>query len=943
MDSMLATFITESRENLEACSSCFLALESDPTNAEILDDLFRSVHTMKGSSGLFDIVPFTKVVHAAEDVLDRLRAGELTLTSEHIDTLLDSMDQVGIWLDELEDTEVLAAGADELSAGLTKQLRAIMGLSEETADDIAESAPGFSTAELTSAPNWVTQLHHIARRTLYQELLVRDQHVNIVTYTPDEQCFFNGDDPIRLVQQCPGLVTFHLETRQAWPTDLAELDPFNSNLVLHVLTSADTATLHEHFRYVDDQIQMYQLDRQFLAFPEGDYAPTQAYQLFTNDANFSAVNLEWDKFAKQVAAMADIEANAPYQETILEWLVSLSHEAQPNARIIKAMLNAFSNGVFDLEDQSQRAKAVASSSFVPLSDALSNLTFGADGEEFDEDDTATVVLPVQDWLSTISSEAPTLSHEQQTACQEILDTQLHILRMPCEAHLIDGRIHSIAAVAENILVAMDGATAELNQAKLAALSAQSLAPMLTYFESLNVGNAAEAIASGSSQASEPSPAIEQSVNDEINKIGEQAKLNESTTQLSVDKASEPAPVAKKKSDSPAAPKALRVDQARIDNLMDLVGELVVAKNALPFLAKKAEEQFGVKALAKEIHGQYSVINRLSEDLQEAMMQVRMVPLSTVFQRFPRLVRDLSRKLDKNITLKVEGEETEADKNVVEELSDPLIHLVRNSLDHGLEMPSERLAKGKPEQGTITLRAIPREDQVLIEIVDDGKGINPEIMKRKAYEKGVIDEQRLDTITDQEALQLIFAPGFSTAEQVSDLSGRGVGMDVVRTVISQSGGSVHVESEVDKGTTIRLSLPLSMAVNRVMMIEVAEQSYGVGMQSIVETVKIPSKDVYRMKQDEAVILRGRVIPIFHLRQLLGLTELAEQPKELAILVILHDGQEVGLVIDDFHEGIDTIQKPLEGVMANYPYYSGTALLGDGRVLLVLNTQEILACR
>jgi len=388
---------------------------------------------------------------------------------------------------------------------------------------------------------------------------------------------------------------------------------------------------------------------------------------------------------------------------------------------------------------------------------------------------------------------------------------------------------------------------------------------------------------------------------------------------------------------------LKVDQTRLDALMDLVGELVVAKNTLPFLAKRAEDEFGVRPLAKEIQSQYGVINRLSEELQSAMMQIRMVPVSTVFQRFPRLVRDLSRKLDKNIQLVMEGEDTEADKNVVESLADPLIHLVRNSLDHGLESQDDRLAAGKSAQGNITLRAIPHDDQVVLEVIDDGKGIDPNIIKRKAYEKGVIDEQRLDAINDYEALQLIFAAGFSTAEEISDLSGRGVGMDVVRTAVMDAGGKVSVDSVLGEGSTVRLSLPLSMAVSRVMMIEVADQTYGVSMENIVETVRIPLDSLQRIKHDEAVVLRNRLIPLFHLRKLLSLEPVEVLPEEVAVLVIMLGDQEVGLVIDDFHEGIDILQKPLEGVMANYPYYSGSALLGDGRVLLVLNTGELLACR
>jgi len=334
-----------------------------------------------------------------------------------------------------------------------------------------------------------------------------------------------------------------------------------------------------------------------------------------------------------------------------------------------------------------------------------------------------------------------------------------------------------------------------------------------------------------------------------------------------------------------------------------------------------------------------VINRLSEELQSAMMSVRMVPVSSVFQRFPRLVRDLSRRLDKKIELVMQGEETEADKNVIENLADPLIHLVRNSIDHGIEMPAVRLAAGKPEKGTLTLRAIPMDDQVIIEIIDDGKGIDPNVIKQKAYEKGVINEKQLDEITDQQAIELIFAAGLSSKEQASDLSGRGVGMDVVRTAVNDAGGTVELISELGKGSTLRLALPLSMAVAQVMMVEVDKQTYGISMDCIGETVRVATSSIQRVKHNEAMILRDKLIPLRRMRKLLNLST-AEPVQEEAILIVTVNGEELGLIIDDFQEGIDVIQKPLEGVMSHYPIYSGATLLGDGRVLLILNLAEII---
>jgi len=395
-------------------------------------------------------------------------------------------------------------------------------------------------------------------------------------------------------------------------------------------------------------------------------------------------------------------------------------------------------------------------------------------------------------------------------------------------------------------------------------------------------------------------------------------------------------------DSLTGPRSLKVDQAKVDRLMNLIGELVVSKNALPYLAERAETQFGVRELAREIKGQYSVINRIADEMQDAIMQVRMMAVSFVFQRFPRLVRDLSRKLGKEVQLVLEGEQTEADKNIIQSLADPLIHIVRNSLDHGLEMPEVRLAAGKPATGKLTIRATQEADRVVIEIGDDGKGIDPAIIKKKAYEKGIIDEAMLERIGDQEAINLIFAAGFSTAEVISDLSGRGVGMDVVRSAVDKINGSVVLESTVGKGTTIRISLPLSMAVTQVMVIESDRQLFGVPMDHVVETVRVPRRAIRTIKHSQTAVLRGRIVPLKSLNSLLGIAAVpqANSDDELAVLLVQAANAELGLLVDGFEETIGVIQKPLNGLLSGLSTYSGSALMGNGSVLMILNMREII---
>jgi two-component system chemotaxis sensor kinase CheA len=385
-----------------------------------------------------------------------------------------------------------------------------------------------------------------------------------------------------------------------------------------------------------------------------------------------------------------------------------------------------------------------------------------------------------------------------------------------------------------------------------------------------------------------------------------------------------------------------VDQAKIDLLMNLIGELVVEKNALPYLAQRAEAQYGVRELSREIKAKYSVINRIADEMQYAIMQVRMMAVSVVFQRFPRLVRDISRKLGKEVQLVLEGEQTEADKNIIESLADPLIHIVRNSLDHGLETPEVRRASGKPEAGTLTIRAAQEADRVVIEIIDDGKGIDPIVIKRKAYEKGLIDEATLERIDDQEAVNLIFAAGLSTAAVVSDLSGRGVGMDVVRSAVDKMNGTVMVNSELGKGTKIRISLPLSMAVTQVMIVESDRQLFGIPLDHVIETVRVAKTAIRFIKQSMTAVLRGRVVPLKAINGLLGISAHAKAnaDDEFAVLLVQVGGEVLGLVVDSFRETIGVIQKPLGGFLSGLSAYSGSALMGDGSVLMILNIRELV---
>ncbi len=352
---------------------------------------------------------------------------------------------------------------------------------------------------------------------------------------------------------------------------------------------------------------------------------------------------------------------------------------------------------------------------------------------------------------------------------------------------------------------------------------------------------------------------------------------------------------------------IRVDHERLDHLMNLIGELIINRNRYTLIARSLEgneDSINVAEVAQSLSETTYAMARISDDLQDTIMKVRMVPVSSVFSRFPRLVRDLSRKSGKEVDLIMEGEETELDKSVVEVIGDPLVHLIRNSVDHGIEPEDQRIAAGKPPKGRVTLRAFHKGNSVAIEIEDDGKGIDPVKMREVAIKKGIITPEEAAQMDDREAIELIFAPGFSSAEKITDISGRGVGMDVVRTNIKNLKGSVSTFSEIGKGTRFTLSLPLTLAIIDALMVNVSGQMYAIPLDAVSETTKIETERLTDVKGRKAVTLRGEVLGIVELSEMLGLPRSMETLPDVLSVVVIHDNERrLGLVVDQLLERQD----------------------------------------
>ncbi|TWA85245.1 two-component system chemotaxis sensor kinase CheA [Azospirillum brasilense] len=731
MSALFEQFILESRELLETAGAALLRLERDPADEGAVNDLFRALHTLKGATALFDMAPFTRMVHAGEDALMAVRDGRAAMHGELADRLLGLLDTGVAWIDGLEHSQSLPDDADARAQAHEAGLRAALGRPAEVADSVTPA--GFA---------WVDDLPE-AERTK-----AAGRTVTAIAYDPAEDCFFAGDDPLDLCRRIPDLLLLRIEAAGAWPP-LTDIDPYRCVLRFRALSGAPKDELTRLFRGVPDQVSLAAVA---IPAPAGPVSPAVPPSL--------------------AAAML-----------------------REQARIL----------------------------LLPGSDA-----------------------------ETAARRAAVLRAARNILVAEGRDAEGPVLDRAAEGPA-DGLIRCI-----------------------------------------------ETLADGEAALAQATPVV------------------------------------------PAVParRALRVDAERMDRLMALVGELVVAKGSLPYLAREAQEGRSADALAQGIKDAHGRIDSIVGELQDAVLRLRLLPLSRVFDPLPRLVRDTARRLGKPVELHLSGGETEADKDILDILGEPLLHLVRNGLDHGVEPPERRRAAGKPEVATIRIQAFQDSGGVVVEVSDDGAGIDAEAVRRKAVGRGALTAEQAAALSDAEALRLILLPGVSTSETVSDLSGRGVGMDAVRGAVEQAGGRVEVASTPGAGTRFRLVLPLTMMVTRLVMVETAGALYGFPVTLVTGMHRVPHGAIRRMKHAESVVLQDTVVPLLRLRRLLNLPEDERVRSGEAVLLVDLGGQPVALVVDAFRERADVVLKPMTGLLTRLRGYAGTAVLGDGRLLLALNLRELV---
>lgn len=414
---------------------------------------------------------------------------------------------------------------------------------------------------------------------------------------------------------------------------------------------------------------------------------------------------------------------------------------------------------------------------------------------------------------------------------------------------------------------------------------------------------------------------------------EQNKDSSPKTQDSAKKQEEKTP-------STTIEQTVRVDVKRLDHLMNLIGELVLGKNRLLRIHRDINDKYNNNTLSDELNQIVSSISTVTTDLQLAVMKTRMLPIVKVFNKFPRMVRDLARELNKNIELIMSGEETELDKSIIEEIGDPLVHIIRNSCDHGIEVSQERLKQGKSETGKIELKAYNEGNHIVIEIRDDGKGLDADALKKKALEKGLISERDALAMHDKEAFSLIFKAGFSTAASITNISGRGVGMDVVKTNIEKLNGIIDIESQLGIGTTLKLKIPLTLAIIQALIVGVQEEFYAIPLSSVLETVRISQEEIYTVDGKSVLRLRDEILPLMHMSNIFDIQNDFGNSNEIYVVIIGLAEQKIGMIVDSLIGQEEVVIKSLGEYLKNIQGIAGATVRGDGKITLIVDVVAIM---
>ena len=909
MDPLLEQFLSEARENLAFIDQNIGEIGGD--DPELLNSVFRAAHTLKGGSGIVGFESVKEITHHAEDLLDMLRGGKIEFQDSMVDALYDAFDEVMNLVEAAEETGDVVDADEETLATIVANLNEQMG--KDVAQEESWSIPFTLVEEKSSIVN--LPLHALRecntkvafRNGAIDEEFCTQENFYAIVFDVDDSCMVYGNDPVYalslLGEKVLGVYTcINDENAKSILSGTEDEDGL-------LLRTQIIAFIKASYEEIEDAL--------FNFIDELLFLPLDIETLLTLDVGEKGDAIDSLKELAEIASSGDIEK---MKEDVANALTLVGE-----ATIQHAQLQRF----LDI------AGLVDGSDIEKLSPYFANLYKG------DVYSVTDVPTPTPQSSQSTTQEAPVQEQTQPTTESASVEVT-----------------ESISAAIENIVEqqfkALEYSESEEDIARIIAIldKLRKFDPQMPEFsDKQSVASylaqrlGAQVPQSAPEQNTQEEETVQQEVlqtqaTQEVQESVQAEKKQESSPATTATKAKEKVnkPAQKEEKAASVVGKTVKIEQASIDSLMNVIGELLVAKNSLPYLADNVAN-LTHEQIKREIMEKYIFINRLSEQLQDLIMGMRMLPISYVFDRYPKLVRDIAKKLNKKVKLEMSGGDTKLDKNMIEMLADPMIHIMRNSLDHGIESPEVREQKGKNPTGKVELKAYAQSDRIIIEIIDDGAGINVDRVINKVLEKGLMTLEEIEALDDAKKAELVMLPGLSTAEEITEYSGRGVGMDVVKKSIESFGGTINISTVPNQGTTITLAIPMSLAVTSLLHVEMNSIHYGIPMDSVSETVKLEKEEIEYLNNEPFIYIRGEVIPLLFIKSMLDEEAMADAPLSIVVLNIKEN--RLAVVVNKFLGQLDVVQKPLTGIMEGHPLFSGTALLGNGQIIMSIDPIGLLS--
>lgn len=903
MNPLLEQFLLEARENLAFIDQNIENIGGD--DPELLNSVFRAAHTLKGGSGIVGFEAVKRITHHAEDLLDMLRAGKLEFQPVMIESLFNAFDEVVNLIEAAEECGDIVEADESRIDQIAQELSELMGKTTEVQAWTCPFRLESNVERIVNIPMpFLRQFNHTIPFKVgdIDEVFCAKEQLYAIVFDLDESCMVYGNDPLYTLSLI-GEKVLGIHACMGENASKALLSGFDDPDGL-LLRLSMTAFVYATYEEISDAL--------FNFVDELSFIPLDIVTLLQINEGEAGHTLDVLKeLSAECSGAIDTLNRLAISEKIHNTLPLIGRDTLQSMQLRR--VDELLNTVKDTD------LGFLKSFFAQLPQGNVYVDNGL---------LENVVSAETVAVSELDCKTTEINEVERIQLKSILTQQLQTLEMVDD----DASYARVLSILENNLkpyicdmpssfdskeTLMNWLRSEISGEVSIAVEKPVTATKAPVVEAVAVTIAEPVAIKSYSQPAEVVSDVTPVVSTGVERGDLDNQLNSSKKGV--------------------IGKTVKVDQESIDHLMNVVGELLVAKNSLPYLADGVHKMTG-EVIKRAIMEKYTFINRLAEQLQDLIMSMRMLPISYVFDRYPKLVRDISKNMNKKVTLSMDGGETKLDKNMIEMLADPMIHIMRNSLDHGIEMPDVRVQKGKNPEGHIALNAYAQSDKIIIEIRDDGAGINVSRVVQKVLEKELLTLEQVEAMNDDEKAALVMLPGLSTAETISEYSGRGVGMDVVRKSIEGFGGTIRIKTVPNQGTTIYLAIPVSLAVTSLLHVTMSGVHYGFPMDSVSETVKIESSQIEYLQNEPFIYLRGEVIPLLFAKNMLD--EEALQNKALPVVVLNIKGNLLAVVVNELLGQLDVVQKPLEGIMEGHPIFSGTALLGNGQIIMAIDPIGIL---